>query len=326
MTFDPRSVAVVPVWYATDRKPTGLSDPNKFFSGDRHDLSYGVAAITIPIDRHRMGELEKPNFWRLEFYEDPTRHVVLHSVTPKRETDFFHGLRRRIDRTNEKHAFVFIHGYNVHFKDAARRAGQMAWDLNFDGAAILYSWPSQARARAYGVDSNNAEWTTPHLEYFLSRVSEKSGARTIHLIAHSMGNRPLISALRHFSRGSAVFHEIALAAPDIDADVFMKLADEMRWAGQRVTLYASDKDRALRLSKRFNGYPRAGDVADLITIVDGIDTVDASAVDTSFMGHSYYGGSRSVLSDIFYLLRGIKVSSRAGIRPSIDGRYWLFRP
>jgi esterase/lipase superfamily enzyme len=117
-----------------------------------------------------------------------------------------------------------------------------------------------------------------------------------------------------------------LAAPDIDTEVFMSLAEEMRQAGQRVTLYASARDRALRLSKRFNGYPRAGDVAGRIAVVEGIDTVDASAVDTSLMGHSYYGASRTVLSDIFYLLRGLKVSSRVGIRLSQDGTYWLFQP
>jgi hypothetical protein len=80
------------------------------------------------------------------------------------------------------------------------------------------------------------------------------------------------------------------------------------------------------LSKRFNGYPRAGDVADRVAIVDGVETIDASAVNTNLIGHSYYGGSRSVLSDIFYLLRGIAVRSRAGIRPSPDEAYWIFQP
>jgi esterase/lipase superfamily enzyme len=129
-------------------------------------------------------------------------------------------------------------------------------------------------------------------------------------------------SLQEFHR----FQEIILSAPDIDAEVFLRLAAHIKTAGQRVTLYASKHDRALQMSKYFNGYPRAGDATDEVIVVPGIDSIDASAVDTSLMGHSYYGGSRSVLDDIFYLIRGLRVSERAGIRASNDGRYWVFQP
>jgi esterase/lipase superfamily enzyme len=273
-----------------------------------------------------MGELEQPSFWRLEFTEDPARHVVLASITPKREATFFRNLRRRIEKTEGREAFVFVHGYNVDFKDAACRAGQMAWDLNFNGVPILYSWPSQARVKDYAIDSTNAEWTIPHFGDFLSKLTLLSGARTIHLISHSMGNRPLLYALERFAHDRAIFNEIVLAAPDIDTEVFMTIAEGMRHTGKRITLYASSRDRALRLSKRFNGYPRAGDVTDRVAVVDGVETVDASAVNTNLLGHSYYGASRSVLSDIFYLLRGTAISGRAGIRQSVDKTYWIFQP
>ena len=41
---------------------------------------------------------------------------------------------------------------------------------------------------------------------------------------------------------------------------------------------------------------------DDLLVVDGIDTIDASLVETGLMGHSYYGESRSVMSDLFDLL------------------------
>ena len=34
----------------------------------------------------------------------------------------------------------------------------------------------------------------------------------------------------------------------------------------------------------------------------GVETVDATGVDTSFVAHSYYGSVRTVLSDIFYIV------------------------
>ena len=40
---------------------------------------------------------------------------------------------------------VFVHGYNVDFDNAVRRAGQLAYDLNFDGPTFLFSWPSRQR-------------------------------------------------------------------------------------------------------------------------------------------------------------------------------------
>jgi esterase/lipase superfamily enzyme len=75
-----------------------------------------------------------------------------------------------------------------------------------------------------------------------------------------------------------------LTAPDIDAEVFTLLAQDTNRIGERVTLYASPEDKALRLSKQFHGYPRAGEA---IIVLPGVDTIDASAVDTSLVGHSY---------------------------------------
>jgi hypothetical protein len=39
-----------------------------------------------------------------------------------------------------------------------------------------------------------------------------------------------------------------------------------------------------------------------LVVVPGIDTIDATAVDTSFMGHSYFAETRSVLEDIYALM------------------------
>jgi hypothetical protein len=68
----------------------------------------------------------------------------------------------------------------------------------------------------------------------------------------------------------------------------------------RVTLYSCASDKGLIISRTFHGSPRAGDS---IVIVPGIDVTDASAVDTSLLGHSYFAGNRSVISDIHALIR-----------------------
>ena len=325
--------AVVKVFYATDRNRNLDTQPGSLYGNDRGTFELGICSVSIPRD-HRMGELEAPSIWKLEFRQDPAKHVVLLSVEPHSPDRFFTALHRRVADSAHKEAFVFIHGYNVNFEDAARRTAQMAYDLAFDGAPILYSWPSKGQLLLYPVDETNVEWTVPHLKNFLTEVASKSGAGTIHLIAHSMGNRGLTSALQDIAQTQPqpdmpMFRQVVLAAPDIDAGVFKALAREIKQAAQRITLYASSNDEALVASKKFHGYPRAGDSGDKIVIVPGIDTIDVSVVDTSLVGHSYYGDNRSMLSDLFNLLRsGSPPDQRFGLTPKeVDGsRYWVFRP
>jgi esterase/lipase superfamily enzyme len=98
-----------------------------------------------------------------------------------------------------------------------------------------------------------------------------------------------------------------------------------------VTLYASSRDWALWASRNYHGgYRRAGDSDGEVVIVPGVDTIDASAVETSLgVGHFYYAENRSVLSDMFYVLReGKPPDQRFGLMPMTRGgdKYWIFRP
>lgn len=65
------------------------------------------------------------------------------------------------------------------------------------------------------------------------------------------------------------------------------LASTFHQKAERFTLYASSVDKAILASKVIHKHPRAGDADVELVIVDSVDTVDATAVDTSFMGHSY---------------------------------------
>ncbi len=123
------------------------------------------------------------------------------------------------------------------------------------------------------------------------------------------------------------FDEIILAAPDIDADTFKRdIAPKILAGKGGTTLYASSGDYALMASKTFAGYRRAGDTAGGITIVPGVDTIDASAIRTDFVGHSYYADSNSVLGDLRDLILGKPPAKRAHLAPAetAQGKYWVF--
>jgi esterase/lipase superfamily enzyme len=301
------------------------------YSNERGRLEMGTCRVTIP-KTHEVGELESPSIVRLEFREDERKHVVLQDVVQVTREKFFAKLEDCVDRCGREEAFVFIHGYNVTFEDAARRTAQLAFDLQFQGAPIFYSWPSQGGLLQYAVDETNVVWTVPHLKEFLVGVAENSGAKSVHVIAHSMGNRALTAALHQVSyeyrNREPMFGEVVLTAPDVDAEVFRRdLAPAIVDTADRVTLYASSNDEALIASKRVHGYPRAGDSGSDLVVVPGIDTIDVSDIDTSLLGHSYYGSNHTVITDMAHLLHEAAPPERRTWLQSMNRgalRYWKF--
>jgi esterase/lipase superfamily enzyme len=327
------SYATVRVFFATDRNLTSSADPKEMFGTERSALRYGTSEVSIPRN-HRMGELEAPSILRLEFREDPAKHVVLQKTTVTSEDAFYADLAARVRRSETANAFVFVHGYNVTFEDAARRTAQITYDLGFDGAPTFYSWPSRGSVPAYTIDEQNIEWAQSNLRRFLEDFFTRSEAQNVYLIAHSIGNRALTRAVASLLKDRpdlrSRLKEVILAAPDIDAEVFKRdIAPALTAAGRPVTLYASSEDQALAASRRVHGYPRAGESGAGLVIVPGIETVDATRVATDFLGHSYFADTTSILSDMFYLIReGKRADRRFGLHP-VDkpaGRYWELRP
>jgi esterase/lipase superfamily enzyme len=88
---------------------------------------------------HKAGQIESPSMWSSEFSEDPEKHIVLEKIRSLNKNVFFDKLSNRIGQTAKRKTFMFIHGYNVSFADAAKRTAQIKYDLDFDGEAVLYS-------------------------------------------------------------------------------------------------------------------------------------------------------------------------------------------
>ena len=329
--FAPPNRTIVPVFFGTDRAFADAgNNANQYTAHRSQTITYGYANVSIPAI-HKLGQIERPTLWKLEFRDDPAKHVVITEIMPMDKVAFFGRVRSRVDADTEKRVFVFIHGYNVPFDDALRRTAQIAYDLKYPGAPILFSWPSFGEPLKYPYDAQNAAWAVPDLEAFLLEVEANSGATQIDVIAHSMGNQALIAALQDITakHQSLQLREIVLAAPDIDADLFIRAVPAIMSKAARVTLYASSKDQALNASKKFNGFARAGDASEGIVVLPGMDTIDASDVDTSFLGHSYYGDNRSVLADIDNLFRtNSPPGNRFGLFPMFHNgeEYWRFAP
>lgn len=325
-----QAYARVSVLFGTDRK---LDPRTGSFGGDRGTgISYGELLVSVP-HGHRVGEIEAPSIWRLEFSEDPRRHMAILDWNPQTRLGFLKRVRARVQAQGASgSSFVFVHGYNVSFSDAARRTAQITYDLDYRGVPVFYSWPSQGTLQGYTTDENNVQWSESNLKRFLVDFAEQSGVKDIYLIAHSMGNRALTGALRQLFaehpklRGR--FKEIILTAPDIDAEIFKRdIAPALAAGCDHITLYASDGDNALLASKKVHGYPRAGDTADGIVVAPGIETIDASGLDTSFLEHSYFATAPPVIRDIRQVLQGGLRAARRGLEQRLAGghSYWKLK-
>lgn len=119
------------------------------------------------------------------------KHIVLTSIKELGELDFYRRLSSTVETSPEQDLLVFIHGYNVDFEAAIQRTAIRPVDLSFRGVPVCYSWPSQGQILGYTIDENNWSRTVSHLKTFLYELAEKSGAKSINVIASTAWARAL---------------------------------------------------------------------------------------------------------------------------------------
>lgn len=307
---------VVEVFYATDRQPEQDAKQNMWYGKGRNrqgPVEYGRTEVSIPLN-HTMGIIERPQWYKLEFSEDPKKHVMVLKLDKMAAEPFFAQVKSTAGGKPLNEGLLFIHGFNVPFDQAIRRTAQISYDLAFGGVALTYSWPSQGVVTDYTVDEDNVQWAIPHLAKFLVDLQEKTKLAKIHVIAHSMGTRLLTNALAQARDANLKLklNNVILAAPDIDAEVFKEqILPKIRGSAQRLTMYASSGDAALKASQEIHGNDRLGLSGNNLTVLDGMDTVNASQIDTSLLGHNYYGSQKVVMEDILGLIiRGLEPPQR----------------
>jgi len=149
-----------------------------------------------------------------------------------------------------------------------------------------------------------------------------------------MGNRALVQALERMALSQPspepVFGQVIMAAPDVDAGEFRdRYAPSVARLARHVTLYASTNDNALVASTKVHGHTRAGLSGEHLVVVAGVDTVDVSPIDTSLIGHSYYGNNPVMIQDLQALVElGKPAADREWLQriarsPTLA--YWMFR-
>jgi esterase/lipase superfamily enzyme len=326
---DKTVAAVIPIWFGTNRERVpNPAAPGDTFSNNRDPepgvkVYYGLARVSIP-KRHDEGRIERPKWWKLEFFEDEARHFVLKRVDVLDETVWIRGAS-----APETEGIVFVHGFNVTFEDAMYRSAQLAHDLNYEGPVFCFSWASCGGPEPwqYTTDEGTIQWSEDHLERFLKTITNHLGLKRLHVIAHSMGNRAVLGVLEKWVKVQDVapLSQLVLAAPDLDAATLSNRSTHFSKC-DRVTLYASRADWAILASRKIHKYPIVGD-ADPPLVIVGVDTIDATVAgkDVLGLGHSYFAQKSKIFSDLFYVItqHAIPARKRAFIHPSVPPGYYV---
>ena len=215
---------------------------------------------------------------------------------------------------------VYIHGFNVAWKDAVASALALQVMLNATPgrdpsqqvAVVLFTWPSDGMALpfvSYKSDRTEAKGSgyafgrgMLKLRDFLMQL-KKNGpvcGQDIHLLCHSMGNYLLQSALQRladFSPGTVmprIFEQIFLCAPDVDDDVLEpgKPMARLPEIARVITIYHNRGDKAMHISDYTKGNPErlgTNGAAHPALLHNKVHQVDCTPVVTAgFVEHSYY--------------------------------------
>ncbi len=230
-------------------------------------------------------------------------------------------------------ALLYIHGVNTTFHNALQQWSGMCHHVNTDALAcvpMFFSWPAQSGKTEY---TRNVNYATRSRAEFLSAaksICATAADRQVDLVAHSQGCRLTLQSIvrkdADSEAGSSLkFKNLVYIAPDIDEKEFKDDIPIIARQVERISVYTSTEDEALKLSKLIWGAGRVGSAASSIKVHGAeVDFVDVSEVARSIDGHSYFLDFAEVVEDLFHVLKekGDKVITRNRRRLDSDPRCW----
>lgn len=256
----------------------------------------------------------------------PEKVAALDSAVATADGALHHAILQQMQGSQHHEVYLFVHGYNVSSDDAMQTIAQLWHFMGRDGLPIAYSWPAgRGGLRGYSVDRESGEFTVSHLKRFIEAVAKSPDVERIHLIAHSRGTDVTLTALRELYlkytcnggtlQDSLKIGDVILAAPDLDVDVAnQRVASEgLLVAPDRLTVYVSEKDRAIGLATwLFQSAVRLGTMPlalltakeqERIGETPSLELIDARTHRMDLFGHSYFYQSPAVSSDVILILR-----------------------
>nr|WP_246504979.1 alpha/beta hydrolase [Microvirga antarctica] len=232
------------------------TDPGEMYTGERGTPQATFANITVSIPPQQVRQVGEVQWPRSVPGNPATDFVALRadSLTQPQALKWFN---RKLAQTPQRRVLVFIHGFNNRFEDAVFRFAQIVHDSDAPVVPVLFTWPSRGSLFAYGYDRESSNFSRDSLENLLTHLAQDPSVGEISILAHSMGNWVAIEALRQMAirnkRIAPKIRNVMLAAPDVDVDVFRSQFTQFGPNRPNFTLFVSQDDRALAVSRRVWG-------------------------------------------------------------------------
>ncbi|TBY86132.1 alpha/beta hydrolase [Rhizobium leguminosarum] len=229
-------------------------NPAVLFSGERGTgLAVNAVDVSIPPEANRKaGQVQ----WPSRLPADPLRNFVTVSVDPL-EGERAGETWLKTHMPKSRRVLVFVHGFNNRYEDAVYRFAQIVHDSHADVAPVVFTWPSRGSIFDYNYDKESTNYSRDALEELLTRTAANPAVSDITIMAHSMGTWLTVEALRQMAiRNGHVapkINNVILASPDLDVDVFGRQFASLGKDRPHFTIFVSQDDRALALSRRISG-------------------------------------------------------------------------
>jgi len=357
--------------YATDRRPAGLDDNEKYYANDRGQLvRLGVASISLHEADVDWAEVREISLLKSRTDKYPLRvtgvqeYGILEDTIPgfaKREDygddlldgeeEFAAAVNAQLARSNRKHVYIYVHGYKVVFENPMLVATELWHFLGYDGVMIGFAWPSTPSNWAYIRDTDTSNGYARNFRKFLEFLAEKTYVEEIHIVAYSNGTRLAARAFEQLAlmndgKPREEIHarhrlgNLIMVSSDLDRQVFSAyLADGAFDVPRHMSIYVSDKDKALGVARWLTRRERLGQVIDENKLspaakraleehkdhISMIDVSDAEGADTG-NGHGYFRNSPWASSDILMMLMHDLTPEQRGLRLKASMPVYEFPP
>ena len=237
---------------ATTRAPT--DDASILFTGERgRQVKLSSFVVSIPPESsRRIGEVQ----WPRRLPPNPQTDFATLEAKPLAGVKAARGwLREHLPPS--RRVLIFVHGFNNRFEDAVYRFAQITHDSKADVAPVLFTWPSRARVFDYLFDRESTIFSRDAFEETVWEIANDPDVKDVTIMAHSMGAWLAMEGLRQMSirrgRLPPKITNVILASPDVDVDVFASQWRALNRPTARFTVFTSQDDRALMISRRIAG-------------------------------------------------------------------------
>lgn len=357
------------ILYATDRMPATDDSKERFYLNDRgHYVHLGLAKVKLARaditweEARRVSLLKnRSEKYPIEVSEIEEFGGLDRSATPFLPPDalgsdphlpaaeFAAAVNTRLAASKRKHVYIYVHGYKVVFENPVLVATELWHFLGYDGVFVAYSWPSTPSKWAYLKDTETAAGFARNLRLFIEYLAEETYAEQIHIVGYSAGTRLVARAFEQLAlmhhdstpekiRDDLRIGNLILIGSDLDRQIFGSyVADGLLEVPSHLTVYLSEKDKALGLSRTLTRRERLGQMwADMPEALAeyfhdseadfSIVNVTAAEGGTGGNGHGYFRQSPWASSDVLMTLMYDLPPGQRGLVRDEQTAIWTFPP